>query len=130
VDRSALAEFRPETVTPPVAPSSSSGLPSTEELLHDIVADVLSLPTVDVHRNFFDVGLTSLSLLAVNNRLRKALEREVPLTDYFEHTSISALASHLDSAGSSTPAVAEIDVEAEQESTVMIGKLMGAFADE
>jgi len=26
--------------------------------------------------------------------------------------------------------VAEIDVEAEQESTVMIGKLMGAFADE
>ena len=130
VDRSALAEFRPETVTPPVAPSSSSGLPSTEELLHDIVADVLSLPTVDVHRNFFDVGLTSLSLLAVNNRLRKALEREVPLTDYFEHTSISALASHLDSAGSSTPAVAEIDVEAEQESTVMIGKLMGAFDDE
>ncbi len=129
VDRSALAEFRPETVTPPVAPSSS-GLPSTEELLHDIVADVLSLPTVDVHRNFFDVGLTSLSLLAVNNRLRKALEREVPLTDYFEHTSISTLASHLDSAGSSTPAVAEIDVEAEQESTVMIGKLMGAFDDE
>lgn len=95
VDRRRLAEIRPGS--PADRPARDlRHLSDLERVLHEIVADVLSVDTVDVDRNFFDLGINSLTLLTINARLRKALGRDVPVTSFFEHTSITALAAHLE----------------------------------
>ncbi|MEU4175688.1 amino acid adenylation domain-containing protein [Streptomyces sp. NPDC026589] len=95
VDRHRLKTLRLEPGTEQEAPGSRDSS-WAEQQLQDIVADVLSSSKVDVHQNFFELGITSLNLLAINNRLRKALGRNLPLRLYFEHNSISSLAAHIE----------------------------------
>lgn len=105
----------------------------TEGILHDVVADVLDADGVDVDRNFFDIGVTSLALLAVKNGLRAKTGHDLPLTLFFEFTSIAALAAHLDApADAGAPArddPAEPD-EHEKEQTVRTQLLMTSMMDD
>jgi acyl-CoA synthetase (AMP-forming)/AMP-acid ligase II len=69
------------------------GAPAGEgptELVMDAVRQVLGR-TIPVDENFFDAGMTSLSVL----RLCDALGRAVSVTDLFEHTTVRALAGRL-----------------------------------
>ncbi|WP_156753352.1 non-ribosomal peptide synthetase [Actinokineospora pegani] len=91
--------------TGPAAERGAAGEPrqlrhlsDTERALFTIVAELIPAEDVDVDRNFFDIGINSLNLLAINNRLRKLLDRDIPLRLLFEHTSIAALAGYLDTA--------------------------------
>ncbi|MEC3893360.1 non-ribosomal peptide synthetase [Nocardiopsis sp. LDBS1602] len=105
----------------------------TERILHEIVADVLEVDSgdVDVERNFFDLGVTSLTLLAIRNRLRAKADRDLPLTLFFEFTSISALAEHLDSGSVAGPSVdEEPEDEPEQEQAVRTQLLMARMMDD
>ncbi|MFD3497959.1 beta-ketoacyl synthase N-terminal-like domain-containing protein [Streptomyces sp. NPDC058678] len=59
-----------------------------------LVEEVLG-GTADPQASFFDLGLTSLSLMRIKVRLEAALGLSLDDTALFEHTSIAALAAHL-----------------------------------
>jgi amino acid adenylation domain len=90
VDRVRLATVEPPAGEPKTLESRASLGP-----VHSVVAEVLGRPTVDVDVSFFDLGLTSLDLLAVSNRLRARLGRDVPITLLFQYTSVAALERHV-----------------------------------
>jgi amino acid adenylation domain-containing protein len=82
-----------------VAPRTPS-----EEMLAAILADVLRLPRVGVHDNFFDLGGHSLLAMRVTARVRQTFGVELPLRTIFQTPTIAELANHLPSlAGESKP---------------------------
>ncbi|PSL55784.1 amino acid adenylation domain-containing protein [Saccharothrix carnea] len=111
VDRTRLAEIRPEPEAVRQAPDLGP-VSDVVRILFDIIADLVPVETIDVNRNFFDLGINSLNLLTINNRLRKVLDRNVPLVQLFQHTSIASLAAYLDSTGSDDEAGSQADESA------------------
>ena len=97
IDRSALPEPMPHTLSGPVARTG------TEKLVADIWAGVLGTQ-VSAEVNFFDVGGTSLLLIAVRADLQKQLARTIPVTWMFECTTIRTLARRLDEGIAQPPA--------------------------
>lgn len=57
---------------------------------------VLGLDRVGADDNFFDLGGTSLALVAVHARLQDALGRDIAVTDLFRYPTVSTLAHHLE----------------------------------
>lgn len=77
----------------PAAPAEIpvlGGAPAGEGLVMEAVRRVLGR-TIPVDENFFDAGMTSMSVL----RLCDALGHAVSVTDLFEHTTVRALAGRL-----------------------------------
>lgn len=60
---------------------------------------LLGVEAVGVEENFFDLGGHSLLLVALQNRLRAELGREVPLVELFQHSTVRSLAAHLQGRG-------------------------------
>ncbi|HSG40127.1 MAG TPA: amino acid adenylation domain-containing protein, partial [Thermoanaerobaculia bacterium] len=82
--------------------SHASFVPPRTELEEKIAAvwrEVLALPQVGVHDNFFDLGGHSLLLLQAVSRLGEVLGRELPKGQMFEHPTVAALARALDEQG-------------------------------
>ncbi|MFG2062504.1 amino acid adenylation domain-containing protein [Micromonospora sp. NPDC048871] len=139
VDRTRLAEIRPEPEARPEAPHLGPVSDMTR-ILFDIIADLVPAETIDVDRNFFDLGINSLNLLTINNRLRKVLDRNVPLVQLFQHTSIASLAAFLAVADSGDDPTADPDdaeadaedafAEQEEEHTFSATALLREIADE
>ena len=57
--------------------------------------EVLGIPAVGPHDNFFDIGGHSLALAAVQARLAERMSRQVTVLDLFRHPTIRELAAHL-----------------------------------
>ncbi len=68
---------------------------ATERLVEEIWKKVLHIDRAGLDDNFFDLGGDSLLLVAVHSQLQKRLEREIPVTDLFDQTTIRSLAKHL-----------------------------------
>ncbi|MFJ7901541.1 type I polyketide synthase [Streptomyces sp. NPDC096198] len=91
-------------LTPPAALERLSGTAAvragtdTERLLAQVWEEVLGVDTVGVHDTFFDIGGTSLHLVAVQRRLTEMLGRTLPVVDLFRYSTVRALAAHLDDA--------------------------------
>jgi acyl carrier protein len=66
-----------------------------EEQLCAIWAEVLSLPKVGVHDNFFDLGGHSLLMIRLKNKLDKHFQKKVSVIDLFVYTSVRALGRFL-----------------------------------
>jgi amino acid adenylation domain-containing protein len=66
-----------------------------ERRIAAIWQDVLGLPEVGVHDNFFDLGGRSLLLVRVHARLTSTLGRPIAMLDLFRHPTIHTLATHL-----------------------------------
>ncbi|MCE7996682.1 MAG: amino acid adenylation domain-containing protein [Roseivirga sp.] len=68
-----------------------------EEQLQAIWADVLKLEAeaISVIQSFFELGGHSLRATVVVNRIRKNLQVEVPLRDFFRHADIRSLANYV-----------------------------------
>ncbi|WP_248930395.1 non-ribosomal peptide synthetase [Paenibacillus hamazuiensis] len=92
VDRQALPAPSAASLAGSAAPRALSGV---EKTVADIVCSVLGVETVDTNDNFFEIGVNSLNLMTINNRLKQAFDRDIPLTAMFEHTSVSRLAEYL-----------------------------------
>ncbi|HVS00656.1 MAG TPA: amino acid adenylation domain-containing protein, partial [Thermoanaerobaculia bacterium] len=67
-----------------------------EENLAGIWREVLGLSRVGFEENFFDLGGHSLLLPKVQARLRDRLEKDVSLVELLTHTTVRALARHLE----------------------------------
>ncbi|MCB1054532.1 MAG: hypothetical protein KDD11_03365, partial [Acidobacteria bacterium] len=68
-----------------------------------LLAEVLGVERVGIHDNFFELGGNSVHLVRVHARLRELLGREIPLVELFRHTTVAALAGHLEGATASRP---------------------------
>lgn len=93
LDRKALPSpngTRDETESSYVAPRSE-----LESLIAGVWRDVLGVERVGVQDNFFNLGGHSLLLIRLNNRLREALRKELPVVELFKYPTVSALAEHL-----------------------------------
>ena len=94
LDRRALpmpAALRPELSERYVAPGTSA-----EKALAGIWKDVLGLKEVGVHDNFFDLGGHSLLAMQAHQRMREALNTDLPITRLFQYPTISSLAKFMD----------------------------------
>lgn len=94
VDRRALPvpdEARP-AAGPVVAPRSD-----VERRLASIWQDLLGIPRVGVHDNFFDLGGHSLLLMRLHERIRDAFSSDLTMIDIFARPTISDLAMFLSS---------------------------------
>jgi len=77
------------------AHTPSRPLSAVEKIIADIFTSVLGLESVSTDDNFFEIGANSLNLITINNRLKQAFERNIPLTVLFERTTITRLAEYL-----------------------------------
>ncbi|HYX24300.1 MAG TPA: non-ribosomal peptide synthetase, partial [Thermoanaerobaculia bacterium] len=90
VDRNALPV--------PQAVAGSGAVAPRNELERRIAAvwrEVLDLPAVGVHDNFFESGGSSLRIVKLHSRLREALGVDVPVMELFRHPTVESLARRL-----------------------------------
>ncbi|MGB8506813.1 MAG: non-ribosomal peptide synthetase, partial [Pyrinomonadaceae bacterium] len=93
IDRQRLPAVGAETETaalPYVAPRTE-----IERCITQVWREVLALPKVGIHDNFFDLGGHSLLLLAAYARLRNGLGRDLSMVELFKHPTIAALSEYL-----------------------------------
>ncbi len=69
----------------------------TEEQLAAVWCEVLGLPQVGVHDNFFDLGGHSLQAVQLVSRASKAFGRELPVKLLFMHPTVASLAEAINS---------------------------------
>ncbi|HID77881.1 MAG TPA: hypothetical protein EYP56_18025, partial [Planctomycetaceae bacterium] len=70
----------------------------TERLLADAWAEVLGVPKVGIHDDFFDLGGNSLVASRLIARLAPQLDVELPLSSLFERRTVAGLAELIDRA--------------------------------
>ncbi|WP_456362602.1 amino acid adenylation domain-containing protein [Xanthomonas sp. F1] len=77
-----------------------------ETLLAGIWQELLTLDRVGMSDNFFDVGGTSLHIIALRQKIHDNIGIDVSITDLFAHPTIARLSEHL-SVGTQQPAAAD-----------------------
>lgn len=94
VDRTALhAAF--ESAKPEaggIAETSEAGI---QDRIRAIWSRTLGISPLPPDRNFFDLGGTSLQLMAIHAELQAGLQRDVALMDLFAYPTVASLAAHL-----------------------------------
>jgi len=100
IDRAALPMVGAEA-EPPGSPPDGA----TEALIAAIWCELLGLPNVSRTANFFDLGGHSLLVIQVQRRLKGATGHEVAVVEMFRHSTIQALAAHVDGRSQANAAV-------------------------
>jgi polyketide synthase PksJ len=104
VNRKAL----PKPDTQRAAGRSAAPETATDRAIAEVWQEVLRIERVGLHDNFFDLGGHSLLLMQVQGKLRRLLEREIPIVELFRHPTVAALGRHLrDGANGETEQAAE-----------------------
>ena len=93
IDRSKLPLPQVPDVTQAVV--AAAGGNAIEATLLDIWRQILGASSVGVDDNFFDLGGTSLQLIAVHARITTAMQSDISVVDLFQFPSIAALAARL-----------------------------------
>src|SRR5271169_4716742 len=78
---------------PQVQTAPSARASSPQDAIANIWAEVLRLPHVDNHANFFEIGGDSLKAMEVIARVGEVLHVELPLIAFFEDPTVAHLAS-------------------------------------
>jgi acyl carrier protein len=73
---------------------------STEEIIADIFASVLSTQKVSIYDNFFELGGHSLLAIQVISRVKQAFAVEIPLRNMFEEPTIASLSKIIENSNS------------------------------
>jgi acyl carrier protein len=66
-----------------------------ETLISDVLAEILEVPRVGLHNNFFDLGGHSLLLIKVQCKLEERLSTRIAIIDLFKYTTVASLARFL-----------------------------------
>jgi nonribosomal peptide synthetase DhbF len=101
LDRAALA-----TATHIAEPASAAGrAPRSprEEVLRELFAEVLGLPSVSIDDDFFEAGGHSLMAIRLVNRVRTVLGADVTLADLFANRTVAMLHDRLAGASQRPP---------------------------
>jgi amino acid adenylation domain-containing protein len=95
VDRRALEALALPKATKQPKPTTSKH--ELEEMIAGQLATALGADEADLDRqaNFFDLGASSLHVARVHEALQTALDRTFPISDFFLHSTIAAMAAHL-----------------------------------
>ena len=93
VDRHALLGMP----APPAAGGTASVAPRNEleRRIGAVWREVLQLPEVGVHDNFFESGGSSLRIVKLHSRLKETLGVDLPVTELFRHPTVESLARRL-----------------------------------
>ncbi|WP_431040536.1 amino acid adenylation domain-containing protein [Streptomyces sp. P1-3] len=87
---------RPPGRHEPVETAGVGPRTGSERVVAGVWADLLDRDEVGVHEKFFEAGGSSLSLLALSNRLSELCGRKVPVGELLKHTTVEAMARLLD----------------------------------
>jgi acyl-CoA synthetase (AMP-forming)/AMP-acid ligase II/aryl carrier-like protein len=91
------AELRElESLQHPQAPAEQIAGDSIEARLKAICDAVLQERSVGVNDNLFDVGVSSLKLVSIHEKIDQEFPGLVDLTEIFDHPTIAELAKHLE----------------------------------
>ena len=118
IDRKALPE--PE----PPRPDSSYAEPRSEleRVVSGIWQQVLGVPRVGAHDNFFDLGGHSLLMVQAHGRLCQALGRDLDILLLFQRPTVSALARELSQKPAERPAFTQAQEMARHQRQVNTGR--------
>ena len=70
-------------------------LNASEARLSEIIGDILKMPSVNVHENFFRLGGTSLQAIRVISAIRKEFHLEVDIRCFFTYPTVAKLARYV-----------------------------------
>jgi amino acid adenylation domain-containing protein len=99
-----------------------------EEAVATVWAEVLGVPRVGRHDDFFDLGGHSLLATKVAGRLRGAVGLDVPLPALFDHPRLADLAAWID--GQRGVAPADLDIPVLPRATDGASEFVASFAQE
>lgn len=120
VDRMRLPPWTPARPAKEAAPATE-----TERHLVAIWAELLPGQMLDVERNLFELGASSLSLVQAHKRLSQALPR-LTIVDLYAWPTIRGLAAYIDraaSAGAKDPALTEVQKQANERRSRLLGRI-------
>lgn len=82
---------------PDPLPRTTSAAPRTpqEELLRALFAEVLGLPGIGIHDNFYRVGGDSLLGIRLTERIRSVFGVDLDIRSLFESPTVAGMAHHL-----------------------------------
>ena len=86
----------PAPLAPAVQPAMAAPASANEHLLHDLWCRALQVERVGVESSFFEVGGHSLLLIQLHAQAQIALERELPMTAFFEYPTIRSFGAYLE----------------------------------
>ena len=66
-----------------------------ERQLVDLWSEVLNVPEVGIHDDFFQLGGSSLLVTRVIGRIKTQLDLEIPVRDFFANPTVACIARHL-----------------------------------
>ncbi|MCP4154135.1 MAG: SDR family NAD(P)-dependent oxidoreductase, partial [bacterium] len=87
----AAVSSRPNLLTPYTPPRTQ-----LEKDLAKTWEKFMGIDKVGINDNFFELGITSLDLLRLNTRLKKELNRNLPIVLLYEYPTIKKLAAYLE----------------------------------
>jgi SAM-dependent methyltransferase/acyl carrier protein len=96
IDRSALPS--PEASRPDLPHAFVAPRTSIEQSLAATWSDLLGLPQVGIHDNFFDLGGHSLLTTQLISRVRELFQIELPLRQVFQQPTVAELATAIEQA--------------------------------
>jgi len=121
IDRRALPA--PAAATRPEAAYVAPRTP-TEEAIAEVWREILGREKIGIHENFFEAGGSSLLLVQVHARLKRALGREITMVQLFRHPTIQALARFLEEGPREAPVLAEVEERAARARTAQPGGVL------
>ena len=95
VDRKRLAELARRPFTDLAAPAATLPMDDLEQRIAAVWREVLDREHVGPEENFFDLGGHSLLMVRLEQRLRHALGKEVPVVELFRFPTVRSLARYL-----------------------------------
>ena len=93
IDRDALPS--PESAVVPSGNHEDEPRNDLERRLVEIWKDVLNLPSIGIHDDFFAYGGSSLLVVQVISQLTTDLQVELPVRDFFANPTIASAARHI-----------------------------------
>jgi len=93
INRQALPardQSRPQLSTDYAAPGSDR-----EKMVAQLWTNVLNVDKVGIYDNFFDLGGNSLKLIQLNEKLKEALGKDIPVMTIFRYPTIGSLLQYL-----------------------------------